>query len=236
MDSSSLARLFHASDPGDDEVNELSHLPFSPSSSFTPAWPLTPVDLELQVLGTMETAVRWASASTADDARFLYVDIKGHKFQHCKVTSRPDKFTLTFDILAERAIDAEFRSFDWSPTEENLVAVGHASGEVGVVRLDDGVRTPLALPSKGQRVCHGLAWNTRGLLAAGLDKFRGDHCLNVWDINQRPLRVGTVPDPLFKYANGEPVTSVKFFTDQPSVLIAGTKGQSMRLYDLRGMK
>ncbi|WEW55340.1 hypothetical protein PRK78_000769 [Emydomyces testavorans] len=188
----------------------------------------------------METAIRWAPSATVDDQRFLYVDIKRQAFKHCKVTSRPDKFTLAYDILSTCSNGSEFRSFDWSPTEENLVAVGHALGEVAVVRLDNGARTPLMLPSKIQRICHGLAWNTRGLLAAGLDKFRGDSCLNIWDPSQRPVRAtsrgGTdrqVLEPLRKCANGEPVASVVFFKDQPNVLIAGMKGQFVRLYDLR---
>ncbi|KAI1999914.1 hypothetical protein LOZ67_003319 [Ophidiomyces ophidiicola] len=187
----------------------------------------------------METAIRWAPSSTADDQQFLVVDIKGHAFKHCKVASRPDKFTLTYDVLASYSNATEFRSFDWSPAEENLVAVGHASGEVVVARLDNGAQAPLMLPAKTQRACHGLAWNTRGILAAGLDKFRGDHCLNIWDPNQRPVRAargGTdrqVPDPLRKLANGEPVVSVKFFREQQNLLLAGMKGQSLRLYDIR---
>ncbi|KMU89900.1 CDNA sequence [Coccidioides immitis H538.4] len=188
----------------------------------------------------METAIRWAPASTPDDQRFLYVDIKGQEFKHCKVTSRPDKFTLTYDVLSAFSHGSEFRSFDWCPTEENLVAVGHASGDVVVAHLDTGALIPLALPSKVQRACHGLAWNSSGLLAAGLDKFRGDYCLNIWDPHQRPVRMASrggserqVPDPLRRYANGEPVASVRFFNDQPSLLIAGMKGHSVRLYDLR---
>ncbi|EEP77153.1 predicted protein [Uncinocarpus reesii 1704] len=205
-----------------------------PTPTFSPPpWPLTEIDYDLQELSKMETAVRWAPASTAEDQRFLYVDSKGQTFSHCRVTSRPDKSTLSYEVLSSASNGSEFRSFDWSPIEEKLVAVGHAMGEVVVVHLEDGTRTPLTLPSKVQRVCHGLAWNTRGLLAAELDKFRGDHCVYIWDPNQRPVR-GTsrggsdrqVPDPLRKYANGEPVTSLTFLRDQPNVLIAGTKGQS----------
>jgi SEA/GATOR complex protein SEA4/MIOS len=41
-------------------------------------------------------------------------------------------------------------------------------------------------------------------------------------------------EPLRKLASSEPITSIKFFKDQPDTLVTGVKGQFVRLYDLRG--
>jgi hypothetical protein len=39
---------------------------------------------------------------------------------------------------------------------------------------------------------------------------------------------------LRKLASSEPITSIKFFKDQPDTLVTGVKGQFVRIYDLRG--
>lgn len=41
-------------------------------------------------------------------------------------------------------------------------------------------------------------------------------------------------EPVKKLAASEPITSIKFFRDQPDTLVAGVKGQFVRVYDLRG--
>jgi hypothetical protein len=89
-----------------------------------------------------------------------------------------------------------------------------------------------------------VSFSNQGLLAAGLDKVRNDFCLNIWDLNQRvsPSRnvrgLGSdrqAVEPLRKFAASEPITSVKFFKGQPETLVAGVKGQYVRIYDLRGL-
>lgn len=193
----------------------------------------------------METAVRWSPSSTLDDQRFLYVDIPGKSFNLCKVTSRDDVLgTLKYDVLSSRHSVPPFRAFDWSSADENLAVVGQSSGEAAVLRLDDDTQSPVVFPIRNQRSCNAVAFNTQGLLAAGLDKVRNDFSLNIWNVNQRlslgssarPFGSSRYPtEPLRKLASSEPITSIKFFKDHPETLVVGVRGQSVRIYDLRGM-
>lgn len=184
----------------------------------------------------METAIRWSPTSTPADQRFLYVDVAGRSFKTCKVTSVTGS-GLKYDVLSSRSDVPPFRSFDWSPIDETLVAVGQSSGEAAVLRMnDESQHPPLVFPARNQRYCNAVSFSTEGLLAAGLDKVRNDFCLNIWDLNQRGA-AGTdrqPVDPLRKFASSESITSVKFFRDQPETLVAGVKGQYVRIYDLRG--
>ncbi|OJD17799.1 hypothetical protein AJ78_02152 [Emergomyces pasteurianus Ep9510] len=188
----------------------------------------------------METAIRWSTASNADEQRFLYVDVSGKSFKLCKVTTG-DSTCLNYDVLASHSRVPVFRAFDWSPVDDSLVAVGQASGEATILRMDDDYQTPIVFPIRNQRYCNAVAFSTQGLLAAGLDKVRNDFCLNIWDVNQRLSVSGSrgfgserhVLEPLRKLASSEPITSIKFFKDQPDTLVTGVKGQFVRIYDLR---
>ncbi|KAF3491626.1 uncharacterized protein GIQ15_01143 [Arthroderma uncinatum] len=143
----------------------------------------------------METAVRWSPSSTSDDQRFLYVDIPGKSFNLCKVTSRDDVLgALNYEVQASRHSVPPFRAFDWSSADENLAVVGQSSGEAAVLRLDDDTQSPIVFPIRNQRSCNAVAFNTQGLLAAGLDKVRNDFSLNIWNVNQR-LSLGSATRP-----------------------------------------
>ncbi|KGM92443.1 uncharacterized protein PADG_11259 [Paracoccidioides brasiliensis Pb18] len=189
----------------------------------------------------METAIRWSPNSTTDEQRFLYVDVSGKSFKLCRVTSG-DSAGLNYDVLASYSKIPAFRAFDWSPVDESLVAVGQASGEAVILRMDDDSQNPIVFPIRNQRYCNAVAFSTQGgLLAAGLDKVRNDFCLNIWDVNQR-LSVSSTRgygsdrqglEPLRKLASSEPITSIKFFKDQPDTLVTGVNGQFVRIYDLR---
>ncbi|EEH05043.1 conserved hypothetical protein [Histoplasma capsulatum G186AR] len=188
----------------------------------------------------METAIRWSPTSNAVEQKFLYVDVTGKSFKLCKVTSR-DSACLTYDVIASHSRVPIFRAFDWSPVDETLVAVGLASGEAAILRMDDNYQAPIVFPIRNQRYCNAVAFSTQGLLAAGLDKVRNDFCLNIWDVNQRLSVSGSrgygsdrhALEPLWKLASSEPISSIKFFKDQPDTIVAGVKGQFVRIYDLR---
>jgi WD40 repeat protein len=188
----------------------------------------------------METAVRWSPNSTNGDERFLYVDVAGKSLRLCRV-QRWRNGLLEYQTVSTHTKVPSFRAFDWSPSNEALVAVGQSSGEATVLRIDDGSQDQLSFQIRNQRLCNAVAFSSQNLLAAGLDKVRNDFCLNIWDLQQRlPLsggrgfgkdKVGN--DPLYKLASSEPITSIKFFQDNPQLLVAGVKGQFVRLYDLR---
>ncbi|GMG35446.1 unnamed protein product [Aspergillus oryzae var. brunneus] len=170
----------------------------------------------------METAIRWSPSSTTAEQRFLSVDVVGKAFRLCKVTSF-DGQNLEHEVLAAHTKVPAFRAFDWSPADESLVAVGQSSGDATILRLNSESQESFSFPIRHQRYCNAVAFSTHGLLAAGLDRVRNDFCLNVWDVNQRlAMRGGKgVVEPLRKLASSEPITSVKFFRDQPDTLVAG---------------
>lgn len=186
----------------------------------------------------METAIRWSPSSTTLNQRFLIADVNGRAFRHCKVENFDGK-NLQYETISTHRMVPAFRAFDWSPHDEAIVAVGQWSGEATVLRIDDQSQS-LSLPIKHQRLCNAVAFSRTGLLATGLERVRNDFCLNVWDINQRPLSKSSTPssnklsiDPVRKLASSEAITSIKFFPSQPDVLVCGIKGASVRIYDTR---
>jgi WD repeat-containing protein mio len=197
---------------------------------------------ETAIWNEMETAVRWSHRSVEGNECFLFVEVVGKAFKLCRVKSRR-KGVLRYEIISEHRKVPSFRAFDWSPSHEGIVAVGQSSGEATVLRIDDGSQAVLSFPIRNQRLCNAVAFNNQNLLAAGLDKVRTDNCLNIWDLQQQMPSGNTSgfftstgrthPEPLHKLASSEPITSIKFFHDEPQTLVAGVKGQFVRLYDLR---
>lgn len=183
----------------------------------------------------MDRAIRWSPSSTKTEQRFLSVDVTGKTLKLHRVTSF-NGVDLQHEVQATHSKVPAFRAFDWSPVDESLVAIGQASGDASILRIAPGVQESFSFPIRSPRHCNAVAFSHHGLLAAGVDRTRHDFCLNVWDVNQRLAMKGTrgVVEPVKKLAGSEPITSIKFFRDQPDTLVAGVKGQFVRIYDLRG--
>ncbi|KAL4937768.1 hypothetical protein BDV06DRAFT_202225 [Aspergillus oleicola] len=187
----------------------------------------------------MDRAIRWSPSSTPTHQRFLLADVTGQQFRLCDVSSiSGPKKHLTYSVLSTHTKVPAFRAFDWSPLDESLVAVGQSSGDATILRIPEGEaesKEVYHLPAKTQRYCNAVAFSSHGLLGAGLDRVRNDSCLHIWDVNQRlGMRAGRgyVVEPLRKMVL-EPITSVKFFRDQPDTLVIGVKGSFVRILDLR---
>ncbi|KIV80622.1 hypothetical protein PV11_08111 [Exophiala sideris] len=187
----------------------------------------------------MEAAIRVSRNShPGTPQRFLHVDVTGKVFRLCNITSQ-NKKTVAYDALYTSTKVPAFRAFDWHPVNEELVVVGQAGGEATLLNIAEGQQDSLSFQVRSQRLCNAVALNSQNLLAAGLDKVRTDFCLNIWDFSQKLPAPGArgftknYSDPLHKLASGEPITSLKFFHDDPQLLVAGVKGQFVRLYDLR---
>lgn len=187
----------------------------------------------------MEAALRFSLNSIpGGDQRFLYVDVAGKSFKLCKVT-QDSKRAIKYDTIHTCTKVPAFRAFDWHPVNEDLVVVGQAGGEATLLKIAEGQQDSLSFQVRSQRLCNSVALNSGNLLAAGLDKVRTDFCLNIWDFNQRLPAPGyagfskSYSEPVHKLASGEPITSLKFFHDHPQLLVAGVKGQFVRLFDLR---
>ncbi|KAJ5774270.1 hypothetical protein N7457_009166 [Penicillium paradoxum] len=183
----------------------------------------------------MESAIRWSPTSSATEQRFLSVDVTGKSFRLCRVTGFDGK-NIRHELLSTLTNVPGFRAFDWSTYNENLIAVGQSSGEATILRLDGDTKESLSFPVRNQRYCNAVAFSVHGLVASGLDRVRNDFCLNIWDVNQRLSPAGGskgFTEPLRKLASSEPITSIKFFRDQPDTIVTGVKGQFVRIYDLR---
>lgn len=191
----------------------------------------------------MDAAVRYSPHSTPAQQRYLILKPAQHDLRFYQVEKLKGR-TVKSRQLAQHSELANVRAFDWSPTEEAIVAVGLSSGEAALLRIDDSSNGVLSFNFKNPRPCNAIALSTKGYLAAGLDKVRNDFCLNIWDINHRlsswdrkaPGWTSTKPqyEPMHKLASSETISSVKFFTDSPDTLVTGVKGQFVRIYDLRG--
>ncbi|KAI5284158.1 hypothetical protein KEM54_001559, partial [Ascosphaera aggregata] len=184
----------------------------------------------------METAIRWSPTSTTNEQQFLYVDIASKALKLCQIKENCKRPILSYDVISQHTRLPKFLAFDWR-SKESLVATGWSTGEAAIYRLDDETESPVIFPVRSQRYCNAVTFSTQNLLASGLDKVRTDFCLNVWDVNQKltsnDARGVRSAEPLRKLASSEPVTSIKFFRDYPDTLVAGVKGQFLRIYDLR---
>ena len=193
-------------------------------------------ELKCYLHSVMETAIRWSPSSTISEQRFLVADVNGRSFRHCRIESY-NGTNLRFRTLSTHHKVPAFRAFDWSPHDEAIVAVGQWSGEATVLRIDNNSQS-LSLPIKHQRLCNAVTFSKTGLLATGLERVRNDFCLNVWDISQRLSNSGQGSgrqylEPVRKLASSEAITSIKFFHDQPDILLCGVKGACLRIYDIR---
>ncbi|KAK5098631.1 hypothetical protein LTR70_002519 [Exophiala xenobiotica] len=187
----------------------------------------------------MEAAIRFSQNSFPNqaDQLFLKVDVAGRVLQVYSIKSK-SKSRLQYDQVYESNKLQPFRAFDWHPIEASLVAIGQTGGEANLVNLSNQDQTSVAFNVRSQRSCNAVGLNTQHCIAIGLDKVRTDFCLNIWDVNQRTSSSGknygkASNEPLHKLAGGEPITSLRFFQDQPQLIAAGVKGQFIRLYDLR---
>ncbi len=190
----------------------------------------------------MDAVVRYSPHSTPAQQRFLILK-PAQRSLHFYQINNVRGSTIDYEHLSQHTDFPTVRAFDWSPCEEAIVAVGLSTGEAALLRIDDSSNSILSFSFKTPRPCNAIALSLNGYLAAGLDKVRNDCSLNVWDVNQRLATwdrnargwTSTRPqhDPLRKLAS-ETISSVKFFTDDRDTLLAGVRGQFIRIYDLRG--
>ena len=176
----------------------------------------------------MEAAVRWSPLSTHDRSRFLLADVAGNALTLYQVESQK-KCQIQYKQVAHREKVPNFTAFDWSRSDDTLVALGLSSGEASLIKIepDRAPAEPLrSFTIKTQRKCNTITFGSNNLLAIGLDRVRHDHCLNVYDLNTNEAHS--------KLCVSEAVTSVRFFPTQPHELLAAVSRTTIRLYDLRG--
>jgi len=185
----------------------------------------------------MEAAIRWSPHSTPDRQRFLLVDVASNRLRLYQTESSKSA-PLKYKLVAQRDKLPNFTAFDWSKTEESLVAVGSAFGEATLIQVDadrpshaDFIRS---FPIRHPRKCNSIAFSVKNALATGLDRVRNDFCMNIYDLNA--TATSQQLEPLQRLATSEAVYSIRFFAQQPDTLVAGVSRQYIRLFDLRGKR
>jgi hypothetical protein len=179
----------------------------------------------------MEAAVRWSPHSTADRRRFLVVDVADPSLALNELDSL-SKDTISYHVVARSGKVSNFVAFDWSKTNESLIALGLVSGSASLIKLrEDGkpAETVAQFKLKQQRKCNSIAFSAQDWLAVAVDKTRSDVCLFIYDTNR-----GQSLEPVRRLCAAELVSSVRFFPSQPQEIVASTQRQFVRLYDLRG--
>ena len=182
----------------------------------------------------MEAAVRWSPHSTGDRERFLIVDVADQSLNLNQI-DRKDRKVVKWHTVARYGRLPNFGAFDWSKTDESLVAVGLVSGSACLIKLyDDGQSSEVVanFKIKQQRKCNSIALSAQDWLAVALDKTRSDVCLNVFDAN---VDSQNLRDPIRKLCPAEIVSSVRFFPNHPQEIVIGAQRSFVRLYDLRGV-
>lgn len=174
----------------------------------------------------MEAALRW-SPHAGDRERFLLVDVIDQSLNLNEITKRT-RTNVEYTSVARLGQLPNFGAFDWSKTEEAIVALGLVSGSACLVRLGERSEIVANFKLKQQRKCNSIALSSRNWLAVALDKTRVDNCLNIFDAN------GEHDTPLRRMCQNEVVTSVRFFLSQPQELVVAAHRSFIRLYDLRG--
>lgn len=188
--------------------------------------------------------IRWSPSAARDS--FLHINVQHRVVQIYEPTGHAQRGRFDYRKLAKHDDLPPLTAYDWSPSHPGLVAVGTSTGVVNLLRVDDGSNAYLELGLKMSRACHAVAFNTTGKLAVALDRVRSDNCLYIWDVGRLstldpsrsgfPADMDPFLDPTDRLEPSVSVSSVRFFEDNPNVLVAGIKGQGLRIHDLRGTR
>lgn len=186
--------------------------------------------------------IRWSPNAARES--FLHINLQHRVVQLYEATGIAQKGRFEYRKLAKHDDFPPLTTYDWSPTVPGLVAVGTSTGVVNLLRVDDNSNAYMELGLRMSRTCQAVAFNTAGKLAVALDRVRSGTCLHIWDVSRLsgldsnvtgfPSDVGPPPDPVDLLEPNASVSSVRFFEDNPNVLVAGVKGQGLRIHDLRG--
>ncbi|XP_040061541.1 GATOR complex protein MIOS [Ixodes scapularis] len=118
-----------------------------------------------------------------------------------------------------------------NPNSQLLLAVGQDDGKVSLAgfgrSFNDTDWVGKEFAPKQPRRCNVVAWNPVefSLLAAGLDKHKGDHCILVWDLNHLPGQT--------ELGFSESTQSFSWFFHQPRSFVCGMNNKHLKIFDTR---
>jgi WD40 repeat protein len=182
----------------------------------------------------MEASIRWSPHATANARHFVLLDVKSSRLRLCSL----DNIEIPqaqFSVLSQRDKLPNFTAFDFSRTDPYIVGLGGHSGGATILNIDPSKPQgeALTLPVRYQRRCLSIAFSARNHVVTGGERVRNDHGIYLYDLNALGNSTPTA-DSARKLALADGITSVRFFSQQPNVLLAGVQKQGyVRLYDLR---
>lgn len=150
-------------------------------------------------------------------------------------------------LLSVNSDNQYMKCVSWYPKSEpnNLLAVGLENGKAVLtsfngVNLGDHVSREFV--PKHSRPCSSIAWNPVecNLLAAGLEKYRTDYAIIVWDvakqsfgniIHEHPFQTGS--RAVVELGFSETTNSLQWFGNQPKTLVCGMNSKFLKIFDLR---
>ncbi|KJZ78939.1 hypothetical protein HIM_01712 [Hirsutella minnesotensis 3608] len=185
--------------------------------------------------------VKWSANAAVDS--FVHINLQHRVVQLYEPTGHAHKRQFDYAKLSRHDDFPPLTTYDWSPANPELLAVGTSSGIVNLLRIDNNSNDYVEMGLKMARTCQAVAFNTTGLLAVGLDRVRMDQSLHVWDVNRLSSSLSQSPrfpsdksklvETKTRLEPSVSVSSLKFFEDSPQTLVAGIKGQGVRIHDLR---
>ncbi|KAG5922788.1 hypothetical protein E4U42_005266 [Claviceps africana] len=185
--------------------------------------------------------VKWSPRSSVDS--FVHISLQHRFVQLYEPTGYAHKQRFDYSKLSRHDDFPPLTTYDWSPANPSLLAVGTGSGVINLLKIDDNSNAYAEIGFNSWRTCQAVAFNTTGLIAVGLDRVRLDQSLHVWDVNRLsaqelsktgfPSAASRFVDSYTKREASVSVSSLKFFEDSPLTLVAGVKGQGVRIIDLR---
>ncbi|KAJ8313969.1 hypothetical protein KUTeg_008530 [Tegillarca granosa] len=164
----------------------------------------------------------------------------------------------THAVLEATNSEIQFmKTVAWYPKSEpdNLVAVGQANGKITLISFGQQQGSSDLIGKefipKHNRHCLYLAWNPveSHLLAEGLDKYRNDNCIAIWDINAKPggettttyerqryssyNESGAITKPAIELGSSETTGSFSWFYKEPRTFVTGMNAKLLKIFDLR---
>ena len=184
--------------------------------------------------------VKWSPNSSVD--AFVHINLQYRVVQLYEPMGHARKGRFDYQKISRHDDFPPLTTYDWSPTNPGLLAVGTGAGVVNLLRIDDGSNAFVELGLKMTRTCQAVAFNTTGLLAVGLDRVRMDQSLHIWDVGRLdsldnkglPQDLAGLAEPKYRLEPSVSISSIRFFEDSPQTLVAGIKAQGLRIHDLRG--
>ncbi|XP_039295830.1 GATOR complex protein MIOS-B [Nilaparvata lugens] len=133
------------------------------------------------------------------------------------------------------------------PDPDVLMAIGQANGKVTLTSFGPSVYDTMGLtgseiPSKHARQCNAISWNPvdTNLIAVGLDKYRMEHSVMVWDVVKGSSRAGhystnpaEYPRPCSELGLSDTAHSLAWLRTQPRSLVIGMNNKHLKLIDAR---